>query len=237
MPISCYLLICLVFIQLFIDSISCESYYVSLSGNDNNNCNSIGTACKSLKEGLNKAMSESDVIYVDDGRYTGDDNRNLTINNDVTITKYSTGDVIFDCENNIITFINTNGNNVDISNINMMGCQRMINHQSGGILSLNSVNITGCAHSSSSSMSCIDIDNNSEAHFNNLLFQNNGISSTQNIYIRANSGTVSIHDSIFTENTGDYGGVIRTESSSPLDIINCIINGNTASIIIISYYY
>ena len=158
--------------------------YVSADASDEIGDGSSQSPFKSLECAVNNSGKDS-IIYLNDGEYVGDNNRNIEIGKSITIIGKSK-------ENTII---------------NGESCGRLFNVTSTGRLTL--INITlvnGYSTRNGGSVYC----DGGQININNCIFKNNTVEANGGV-IYNNLGALNIEDSFFINNTAcDYGGVLYT---------------------------
>ena len=99
--------------------------YISPDGNDYSGDGSAGNPYNSLRHAIDYTSKDT-TVYLNEGKYAGENNRNITLNKSVTLIGKSKENTIIDCElsgrlftmnsNSKLTLINltlTNGNLTD----------------------------------------------------------------------------------------------------------------------------
>ncbi len=207
-------------------------WYVSINGDDNNNCQSPSTPCATLNGSIDKATA-GDVILIEDGLYQGNDaiveiTKNITLlggwNSDFsTQTGFSILDGTGAPSNTTLIQISENANFERL----------IIKNSAGGIKISNGLScpISVTATIRQSSISNITtlpaIDN-----CGTLLLENSTVSNNERIGIRNYVGTVFIQNSTIAQNANLYyhydgGGISSTNGS--VTIQNSILAENTGN--------
>ena len=155
--------------------------YISPEGNDVSGDGSQQNPYNSIENAINHAST----IYLDEGKYAGENNRNITLDKSVTLIGKSKENTIIDCGSSARLFaMNSNTTltlvNLTLTNGNPNDDGGLIHNEGGRI------NIKNCIFSDSQA------------------FKNGGA-------IYNNFGTLNIEDSCFTNNSAfKYGGAIYT---------------------------
>ena len=169
------------------DSDSSEAY-ISPEGNDDSGDGSQKNPYASLRTAIN-CTSDGSTIHLDEGTYSGEDNRNITLDKSVTLIGKSREKTIIDCESSGRLFTMGSGSkltliDITIMNGNSTGSGGLIYNEGGEIAIKN----------------CILKDSHAEP--------NGGA-------IYSNLGTLTIEDSTLTKNSAfQYGGVIYTNGQT-----------------------
>ncbi|WP_295610472.1 hypothetical protein [uncultured Methanobrevibacter sp.] len=158
--------------------------YISPDGNDHLGDGSQGNPYNSLRHAIDYTSNDS-TIYLNDGRYVGEDNRNISLDKSVTLIGKSKENTIIDCELSGRLFaMNSNSKltliNLTLTNGNLTDNGGLIYNEGGQII------IENC------------ILRNSQGYLNGGAIYNN-------------FGTLTIENTCFINNTAvQYGGVIYT---------------------------
>lgn len=158
--------------------------YISPNGDDNLGDGSQKNPFNSIGYAINYTSKDS-TIYLDEGKYAGENNRDILLNKSVTLIGKSKENTIIDCESSGRLFtMNLNSKltliNLTLTNGNLTGNGGLIYNEGGQIT------INNCILSNSQGYK------NAGAIYNNL-------------------GTLDIEDTCFINNSAyKYGGVIYT---------------------------
>lgn len=158
--------------------------YISPNGDDNLGDGSQKNPFNSIGYAINYTSKDS-TIYLDEGKYAGENNRDILLNKSVTLIGKSKENTIIDCESSGRLFtMNSNSKltliNLTLTNGNLTGNGGLIYNEGGQIT------INNCILSNSQGYK------NAGAIYNNL-------------------GTLDIEDTCFINNSAyKYGGVIYT---------------------------
>ena len=158
--------------------------YISPNGDDNLGDGSQKNPFNSIGYAINYTSKDS-TIYLDEGKYEGENNRDILLNKSVTLIGKSKENTIIDCESSGRLFtMNSNSKltliNLTLTNGNLTGNGGLIYNEGGQIT------INNCILSNSQGYK------NAGAIYNNL-------------------GTLDIEDTCFINNSAyKYGGVIYT---------------------------
>ena len=158
--------------------------YISPDGNDHLGDGSQENPYNSLRHAIDYTSNDS-TIYLNDGRYVGEDNRNISLDKSVTLIGKSKENTIIDCELSGRLFaMNSNSKltliNLTLTNGNLTDNGGLIYNEGGQII------IENC------------ILRNSQGYLNGGAIYNN-------------FGTLTIENTCFINNTAvQYGGVIYT---------------------------
>ena len=158
--------------------------YISPDGNDDSGDGSLENPYKSLRHAIDFTSNDS-TIYLNEGSYVGEDNRNISLDKSVTLIGKSKENTIIDCELSGRLFtMNSNSKltliNLTLTNGNLTDNGGLIYNEGGQII------IKNC------------ILRNSQGYLNGGAIYNN-------------FGSLTIEDTCFINNTAvQYGGVIFT---------------------------
>ena len=158
--------------------------YISPDGNDYSGDGSQGNPFNSLRHAIDYTSNDS-TIHLNEGKYAGENNRNITLDKSVTLIGKSKENTIIDCESSARLFtMNSNSRltliNLTLTNGNMPDSGGLIYNEGGQIT------IKNC------------ILSNSQGYPNGGAIYNN-------------FGTLNIEDTSFINNSAlQYGGVIYT---------------------------
>jgi predicted outer membrane repeat protein len=181
--------------------------YVDLNGNDNGD-GSESSPYKTIKKAVNSSK-ENDTIILNDGTYSGNDNKNIIINHSLTLTgenfQDSTTSAIIDGENDGQFLKSMNGAVLKIENITFQNAK--------------TVNVLGGAIFTNEAIEC-----------SHCIFKNNHASSVSGgggMHINGSSSL--LRDCIFDNNTGSLGGAIYNDGVNDTIIKNCLFKNNVAT--------
>ncbi len=208
--------------------------------------------------GISKALTDSahgDIIELEEGTYTGNNNTNMTINKNITIQGKTKDKVILDAHG--LSRIYTIGNNLNVTFINLTFLNgnttanggAIYNNYAGTIITFinctftnNTGNLGGAIYNVGNNIS---IDNSSFINNNagvGASIRNSGNSiNIINSHFENNSGTAStggvwsngnftlVINSTFNNNTGISGGAININGGNNSSIINCTFTNNFAT--------
>ena len=145
---------------------------------------SLKNPFKSLEYAISNGKNDS-TIYLNDGKYVGEKNRNLTIDKSVTIIGKSKQNTIIDAES----------------------CERLFNINSTGKLTLINLTLINGYTTENGGVICCE---GGEINIRNCILMNSTASVNGGV-IYNNLGSINIENSCFTNNSAcDYGGVIYT---------------------------
>lgn len=176
--------------------------YISPDSNDDLGDGSQENPYNSLRHAIDYTSNDS-TIYLNDGHYVGEDNRNISLDKSVTLIGKSKENTIIDCELSGRLFeMNSNSKltliNLTLTNGNLTDNGGLIYNEGGQIT------IKNC------------ILRNSQGYLNGGTIYNN-------------FGTLNIEDSSFINNTAEqYGGVIYTIGQTNIKNSNFTENVMTA---------
>ena len=158
--------------------------YISPDGSDDAGDGSQNNPYSSIKNAINQASNDS-AIYLNEGKYAGENNRNITLDKSVTLIGKSKESTIIDCESSGRLFTMDSSSSLTLINLTLTNGNATDNggliHNEGG-----QITIKNCILSNSQGF------DNGGAIYNNL-------------------GTLTIEDTCFTQNSAlNYGGVIYT---------------------------
>ena len=176
--------------------------YISPDGNDDLGDGSQKNPYSSLRHAIDYTSNDS-TIYLNEGHYVGEDNRNISLDKSVTLIGKSKENTIIDCELSGRLFaMNSNSRltliNLTLTNGNLTDNGGLIYNEGGQII------IKNC------------ILRNSQGYLNGGAIYNN-------------FGTLTIEDTCFINNTAvQYGGVIYTIGQTSIRNSNFTQNVMTA---------
>lgn len=176
--------------------------YISPDGNDDLGDGSQENPYSSLRHAIDYTSNDS-TIYLNEGHYVGEDNRNISLDKSVTLIGKSKENTIIDCELSGRLFaMNSNSRltliNLTLTNGNLTDNGGLIYNEGGQII------IKNC------------ILRNSQGYLNGGAIYNN-------------FGTLTIEDTCFINNTAvQYGGVIYTIGQTSIRNSNFTQNVMTA---------
>ena len=176
--------------------------YISPDGNDDLGDGSHKNPYSSLRHAIDYTSNDS-TIYLNEGHYVGEDNRNISLDKSVTLIGKSKENTIIDCELSGRLFaMNSNSRltliNLTLTNGNLTDNGGLIYNEGGQII------IKNC------------ILRNSQGYLNGGAIYNN-------------FGTLTIEDTCFINNTAvQYGGVIYTIGQTSIRNSNFTQNVMTA---------
>lgn len=176
--------------------------YISPDGNDDLGDGSQKNPYSSLRHAIDYTSNDS-TIYLNEGHYVGEDNRNISLDKSVTLIGKSKENTIIDCELSGRLFaMNSNSRltliNLTLTNGNLTDNGGLIYNEGGQII------IKNC------------ILRNSQGYLNEGAIYNN-------------FGTLTIEDTCFINNTAvQYGGVIYTIGQTSIRNSNFTQNVMTA---------
>ena len=176
--------------------------YISPDGNDDLGDGSQKNPYNSLRHAIDYTSNDS-TIYLNEGHYVGEDNRNISLDKSVTLIGKSKENTIIDCELSGRLFaMNSNSRltliNLTLTNGNLTDNGGLIYNEGGQII------IKNC------------ILRNSQGYLNGGAIYNN-------------FGTLTIEDTCFINNTAvQYGGVIYTIGQTSIRNSNFTQNVMTA---------
>lgn len=186
------------------DIISSESSeaYISPDGNDSLGDGSQKNPYNSLRHAIDYTSNDS-TIYLNEGKYSGEDNRNIQLNKSVTLIGKSKENTIIDCESMGRLFTMNSKSKVTLINLCLMNGNMTDN---GGLIynEGGEITIKNC------------IISNSQGYKNGGAIYNN-------------PGTLNIENTLFTNNNAyQYGGVIYTNGQTTIKNSNFTKNFLTA---------
>ncbi len=165
-----------------------EEIHVSPDASDETGDGSLENPYKSLEYAVSNGKNDS-TIHLNDGKYVGEKNRNITIDKSITIIGKSRQNTIIDGESNGRLFNLTSTGRLTLINITLLNGHTSEN---GGLICCDGgeINIKDC------------ILKNSQADVNGGVIYNN-------------LGVLNIENSLFTNNTAySYGGAVYTLGTS-----------------------
>ncbi len=167
-----------------ITSYDSSEAYIAPNGNDDLGDGSQTNPYNSLRHAINYTLNES-TVHLNDGRYVGENNRNISLDKTVTIVGKSKETTIIDCESFGRLFTMNSKSKLTLINLTLTNGNLTENggliHNEGG-----QITIKNCIISNSKGYK------NGGAIYNNL-------------------GTLNIENSLFINNSAyQYGGVIYT---------------------------
>ena len=165
-----------------------EEIHVSPDASDETGDGSLENPYKSLEYAVSNGKNDS-TIHLNDGKYVGEKNRNITIDKSITIIGKSRQNTIIDGESNGRLFNLTSTGRLTLINITLLNGHTSEN---GGLIYCDGgeINIKDC------------ILKNSQADVNGGVIYNN-------------LGVLNIENSLFTNNTAySYGGAVYTLGTS-----------------------
>jgi hypothetical protein len=162
---------------------SSESY-ISPDGDDGSGDGSQENPYNSLRNAIDHASNDS-TIYLNEGRYASENNRNITLDKSVTLIGKSQENTIIDCESSARLFTMNSNSKLTLINLTLKNGNSTDNggliHNEGGQITIKNCMIRDCQG-----------------------YENGGA-------IFNNYGTLNIEDSCFMNNSAyAYGGVIYT---------------------------
>ncbi|MDP8240422.1 MAG: right-handed parallel beta-helix repeat-containing protein [Candidatus Hatepunaea meridiana] len=186
---------------------------------------------ETIQAALDEA-SNQDTILIADGEYTGEDNVNLDIGQELVImSENGPEECIIDCEDTdstkafnlsreatIVGLTITGGTAgaIHIQNVEGFTVRNCVIHSN----LMDDVNISGGGISASASSGLIE---------QCIFTDNEGVASGIGLFI--SDGQIEVNNCIFTGNIADrFGGGILITVNSNCQITNCIFNGNSAGI-------
>jgi hypothetical protein len=193
-----------------------------------------------IQEGINAAQN-GDTVLVDDGIYTGNNNRSLSFNGKAIIVKSINGpeNCIIDCEGSWdyprrgITFFNGESPEAVFSGFTIQN--GFVRWGSGGAIHVgysSSPVIANCRLQNNraeygGAISCGSNsgDDSSPSFINCIVFENTAKFSGNAVYSRINT-TVNLTNCTFSKNDFSSSGVIYASGNSSIQIMNTIIWGN-----------
>lgn len=231
-------------------SVGRNDVYVSNAGSDIDGDGSQSNPFKTIKTGILNVFPGGR-LHIADGTYTGENNTNMVISSDMTITGQSRDSTIingtysaqiFQIQNGVkVTIANltlANGNatnggaicnygNVTVENSNFTGNNATYG---GAILNLGNLTVTDSYFSANNATSGGAISNSGTLSIKNTKFNSNTAGNMGGaIY---NAGDLTVSDGDFTDNRAISGGAIYNYAdsgfSANLNVKNCTFTGNKA---------
>ena len=215
-------------------------WYVSSSGDDDNDCQAPFTSCATINGAIGKASSE-DTIYITSGIYTGSTSTVVTINKNITLaggwdSNYTTqsGLTVIDGQSIhrgaiINSGVTANINHLKFSNGEAQneGSGSYGDHCGGGILNLGTLNLSDSIIEQNNAKYGGGIFNNESATLTLTNSQIKYSSAEQQGGGLFNRGTTTINSSTININSSHLGGGLLSEQT--LYMNNTTISGNAAT--------
>ena len=200
--------------------------YISPNGNDDLGDGSQGNPYSSLRHAIDYTSNET-TIYLNEGKYVGENNRNITLDKTVTIIGKSKEKTIIDCESQGRLFTMNSNSSLTLINLTLTNGYLKDN---GGLIYNEGRNITikNCIISNSqgfknggaiySNLGALNIENS--IFTNNSAYQYGGV-----MYV---NGETNIKDSTFTQNflTGREAVGACIASGGKINLENCLFTRN-----------
>ena len=215
-------------------------WYVTPTGDDNNDCLSASTPCATINGAIGKAV-DGDTIKVATGTYT--DTISYVVNLSKSITLSGGWNAAFTTQNGatVIDGQNVRGG-VYISNVSatldhFVIQNGYVNYGAGIYIYQSTVTINNSTVSDNHSYGAsygggINIESSTVTINNSTISGNTGNTlegATQSGGIRLTSGSLTVQNSTIANNSGGYGGGLMINSGT-LTLRNSILANNTASI-------
>jgi|GEM_PF-666750 len=201
-----------------------DEVYVSPAGDDTSDGYSWGTAKRTARAGID-TVAAGGTVYLADGVYTGENNRNIIISKNVTIRGQSKDGTIIDGSNTAQIFTIGSGRSVTVRSVTI----RNGNAQYGAVANSGSLTIDDCIlKDNTATIEGGAARNVGTLTVNGSSFINNAAPGTTSgsggaIY---NDGALTISDSVFTGNRAKLGGAISSWQSASVN--NSGFYGNSA---------
>ena len=224
--------------------------YVSNTGSDIDGDGSQSNPFKTIKTGISNVYSGGR-LHIADGTYTGENNTNIVIDKDMTITGQNRDNTIINGANSAQIFQIQNGVNVTIANLTftngnstnggaifnygnltVTNCTFTGNNATdgGAILNLGNLTVIDSYFSANNATSSGAISNSGTLNIKNTKFNGNTASNMGGAI--ENAGDLTVSDSEFTDNKAISGGAIYNYADSGfsgnLNVKNCTFTGNQA---------
>jgi len=168
-------------IMLIPGCVSAADIYVNATGGSDDNDGLSWAAAKATVKNATLSAASGDSIWLADGEYRGEGNRNILIDRNLTITGQSTTATVIDCE----------------------ALDRAFNVSSGAVLILRNLTLrNGSAPEGGAVM------NHGELHVENCLLMCNTAAGGGAIY---SDGTVKLTESYLIENNAEEGGAVYSK--------------------------
>ena len=197
-------------------------------GNDSWNGTSWDTAKQSIKNATG-TVNNNGIVNIADGTYTGSNNRNITIDRNMTIIGQSLNGTIIDAEDSDRMFYINSDVNVTIQNLTLTGGNATYG---GAIHNDGDLTVSGSTFSGNTAYGGGTIYNRGTLDVSGSVFSGNNASNGGAIY---NGGSVTVNGSTFTGNTAYWGGTISNEGI--LDVTDSIFTNNTEGLGGVIYNY
>lgn len=234
--INLLVLLCMVLVVAGFNTVSAADviYVNGTSGSDANDGTSWATAKLSIGNATGTVNSNG-LVNVADGTYTGSDNRNITIDSDMTIIGQSQTGTIINAQGLSRIFTVNNGINLNIQNLtlnngNATGSGNATHggaiYNNGGTVSVVDSTFTGNTAAQGGAI----YNNGGALTVTGSTFTGNTIASGFGGAILIWSGTLNVTDSNFTNNTvvSGEGGAINIQGGT-VTVTGSTFTGNTAS--------
>jgi len=195
------IMLCLIAVLISVSTVSAASYYVNdTNGNDFTNTGGINDPFKTIYKGVSSA-TDGDTVNIAAGTYTGNNNKDIQIDKDITIQGAGQNQTIID-SSGTKAFTIASGTNVTITGLTIKNANGSAIMSSGG-------------------------GENPTISINQCTFINNSWPGLDK-YGGAISfiGTMTVNGCTFINNTAEYGGAIAAEGD--VNIIGSLFTGNSA---------
>lgn len=197
-------------------TISANEVYVNTTGNDDTGDGSAGNPYLTIQKGIS-SIQDNGTLKIGNGKYSGVNNTNITIDRNMNIIGESQAGTIIDGENLNRIFFIPSGVNVNIYNLTFINGN---NTGSGAIQNNGTLTVNNCIFTSNtagwngtSTNYGGAINNQGTLTVNNSIFNNNDARVGGAIY-NSPYATLNVNNSIFTNNAGKLGGAIYNHGTS-----------------------
>jgi hypothetical protein len=208
--------------------------YCTAIGN-NANSGSLPSAPKATLQAAIDAASAGDVIYVDVGTYTGDGNRNIAFNKEITVIGAGTLNTIFTSHTNhrfgLISVNDVHIQNLQIFDYFLAGSGQalfvntnVLNFRLTNVVMKKNLGETAAGES-------IFLSSGSSSIFNGLVFSCSGFNGDSGGAIKVNNATLTVSNSIFfqsRDNNGSGGAIELLGANPHVTVDNTTFESNIA---------
>ncbi|QEF93824.1 hypothetical protein FVF72_00815 [Methanothermobacter sp. KEPCO-1] len=209
---------------------SAADIYVNATGGSDDNDGLSWAAAKATIGNATLSAASGDRIWLADGEYRGDGNRDVVIDRNLTITGQSTTGTVIDCEYLGRAFSVQQGVSFTLRNLTV---KRGNENHGGAILNQGNLTVEGCTFLENMGYRGGAINSRGNTHITSATFQDNSASETGGALHVAGyqpSDSAVVIDSSFTSNDAKYGGAVATDYTRPLNVLlrGSTFSGNTA---------
>ncbi len=181
--------------------------------------------------GISKALNDSvhgDIIELDEGKYTGNNNTNMTINKNITIQGKTKDKVILDAQGLSRIFVINNNFNVIFINLTFINGQHnnagggaiFINNASVRILNCNFINNSAVFAANNAAGAAIRYGGNGSLNIYDCIFSGSNATRAGDIYLEGYGDNSNIINCTFINSYADKQASAIESSVAGLNIIN-----------------